>query len=134
MLINFTKLQKRYSTSQGLSSGQYTTLYDNTRYWFSFLVPEGHTQNASVFNYGGYLGIGALFNDQTRWSGSFGGSFIIGRSQRLFINLGPVISQVDRLSKPYKTDFFYQKSFDIIPVSREWEVSWMFGFSWIIGK
>jgi len=70
---------------------------------------QGHTQNASLFNYGGYLGIGALFNDQTRWSGSFGGSFIIGRSQRLFINLGPVISQLTGFRNLIKQTFFIKR-------------------------
>jgi len=91
---------------------KFTAIYAIPTKKFSFggmIFLQGHTQNASVFNYGGYLGIGALFNDQTRWSGSFGGSFIIGRSQRLFINLGPVISQLTGFRNLIKQTFFIKR-------------------------
>lgn len=115
----------------------FTAIYKHSNADVSFggmIFLQAHSQNSSNFNYGGYLGVGALFNDQTRWTGSCGASFIIGRSQRCFINVGPIISQVDRLAKPYKTDVFYPKSIDNIPISKVWRYSWMLGVSWKIGK
>ena len=120
-----------------ITNGRFTAIYSNANTKISFggmLFFQAHSQNACNFNYGGYLGIGALFNDQTRWAASLGGSIIIGKSQRCFINIGPIISQVDRLAEPYKTKVYYKESLDNIPTTRAWKYSWMIGLSWKIGK
>ena len=116
---------------------RFTAIYSNPNTKLSFggmIFVQAHSQNASNINYGGYFSLGALFNDQTRWTGSCGASIICGRSQRIFINIGPIISQVDRLAEPYETDLFYQGSIDNIPVNKVWQCSWMLGISWKIGK
>ena len=111
----------------------FTALYKRDQFPVSFggmLYLHAHTQNAQWANFGVYLGFGALFNDQTRWAGSIGGSLLIGKKQRFNINPGLLISQVDRLSPPYETETWYRETIDNIPISRDWKMSWVFGFSW----
>lgn len=125
------------SVKDTIINDKFTAIYANSNAKVSFggmIFLQAHSQNASMLNYGAYLGIGALFNDQTRWSGSCGASLIVGRSHRFIVNAGPIISQVDRLAKPYETNTFYQGSIDNIPISKVWKVNWMVGFSWKIGK
>ncbi len=123
--------------ADSLVNDKFTAIYpqNNTKVSFGgMMFLNAHTQNASFVNYGFYLGIGALFSDQTRWSGSFGGSLILGRNQRFTFHAGVVLAQVNRLSQPYETDVFYRKTFDEIPISSLWKASWLVGFSWQIGK
>ena len=94
------------------------------------LYLHAHTQNSTFFNYGVALGFGALFNDQARWAGSFGPTFLIGKKQRFNINPGVIISQVDRLSSPYETGKWYSETIDNIPTYKAWNLSWIVGFSW----
>ncbi len=125
------------SVADTLVSDKFTAIYSTTNAKVSFggmIFLQAHSQNASVLNYGGYLGIGALFNDQTRWTGSCGLSLIIGRNHRFMINAGPIIAQVDRLAKPYKIDTYYKETIDNVPISKVWEVNWMVGFSWKISN
>lgn len=114
-----------------------TAIYSEEQMKISFgamLFLQAHSQNAAMLNWGGYLGIGALFNDQTRWTGSAGFSLIIGKKQRFFINAGPALSQVSILSKSYETNKFYQKDIDKVPLENVWKYNWMIGFSWKIDK
>ncbi len=123
--------------ADSLVNDKFTAIYpqNNTKVSFGgMMFLNAHTQNASFVNYGFYLGIGALFSDQTRWSGSFGGSLILGRNQRFTFHAGVVMAQVNRLSQPYETNVFYRKTFDEIPISSLWKASWLVGFSWQIGK
>jgi len=120
-----------------LISDKFTAFYKEKNLKVSYggmIFLHGHSQNSSMFNYGGYLGLGALFNEKTRWAGSLGFSLIIGRSQRCFIDIGAVISQVDRLKKPYIADNFYQGVINEVPDAQVWRASWMLGVSWKIGK
>lgn len=117
--------------------GKFSALYQEPNVKASFggmIFLQAHSQNDYWLNYGFYVGVGALFNDQTRWCGSMGISAILGRNHRAFLNVGPIISQVDRLGKPYNTDQFYLRQFDAVPITKLWKASWMFGFSWKIGK
>jgi len=93
---------------------------------------HAHTQCASLVNYGIYVGFGALFNDQTRWTMSVGGSVIIGKKQRFNINLGGAIAQVERLQQPYSTGTWYPETIDNIPTMKVWKISYLVGFSWNI--
>ena len=123
--------------ADSLVNDKFTAIYpqNNTKVSYGgMMFLNAHTQNACFVNYGFYLGIGALFSDQTRWSGSFGGSLILGRNQRFTFHAGVVMAQVNRLSQPYETSVFYRKTFDEIPISSIWKASWLVGFSWQIGK
>jgi hypothetical protein len=95
---------------------------------------QAHSQNVSFFNWGFYLGLGALFNEQVRWTGSAGLSFMLGRDPRCFINIGPSIAQVDRLKPAYEPLNYCRSSFNEIPISKVWKCNWLVGFSWRIGK
>ena len=89
-----------------------------------------HSMTGKSFNYGGYVGFGALFNDQARWCISTGGEAIIGRRQRFVIHAGMVLSQVDRLSPPYDKDVFYLERIDNVPTYRAWKPGFLLGLSW----
>lgn len=89
-----------------------------------------HSQNAAWINWGGYIGFGAMFNDQTRWAGAGGFSLQLGKPQQFNINAGAIIGQVERLAPPYQTNTWYAEKIDNIPTYKAWDVSWMVGFSW----
>lgn len=89
-----------------------------------------YSQNSGYFNYGVSLGFGALFNDQTRWVGSFGPTILLGKNQRFTINPSIMISQVTRLSAPYQTGVWYTETIDNPPTFKATKVSWGLGFSW----
>ena len=111
----------------------YTAIYEKQNARLSFggmIFLQAHSQNPGNWNGGGYLGFGALFNDQARWSGSAGGTLLIGQKQRFNINAGLILSQVDRLSPPYKTEVSYREAIDNIPTYRAWKAGIMLGFSW----
>jgi hypothetical protein len=91
---------------------------------------HAHTQNAGTVNYGVSIGFGALFNDQTRWAGSFGPTILIGQRQRFNINPCIMLAQVDKLSAPYQTAVWYSQTIDNVPTYRAWAVSWGVGLSW----
>jgi hypothetical protein len=114
-------------------SETFTSLYEKDQADISYggmLFLQAQSRNASVVNYGGFVGFGAMFNDQTRWAGSIGGSLLIGKAQKFNINIGAVIGQVERLTQPYKPDTWYRETLDNIPTYKAWDVSWMVGFSW----
>ena len=120
-----------------LVQDKFTAIYSQRSIKVSYggmIFIHGHSQNAAMLNYGGYIGLGAMFNDQTRWAGSLGFSLIIGKNQRCFIDFGAIISQVDRLRKPYVTGQFYLDDMIRDHVDKVWRASWMLGFSWKIGK
>jgi len=111
----------------------YTAIYEKNNAHLSFggmIYLQAHTQNPGNWNGGGYLGFGALFNDQARWSGAAGGTLLIGQKQRFNIHAGLILSQVDRLAPPYQTDTWYRETIDNIPTYRAWKAGFMFGFSW----
>ena len=67
-------------------SESFTSIYQRDQSSVSYggmLFLQVHSQNATWVNYGGYLGFGALFNDQTRWAGSGGGFFTVGQVTRV---------------------------------------------------
>jgi hypothetical protein len=118
-------------------SGSFTTLFKKDQLPVSFggmLYLHVHSQNANWVNYGGYIGFGALFNDQTRWAGSLGGSLLLGKSTRFNIHGGVVLSQVDRLSPPYQTSIGYAETIDNIPTYKSWQAGWLLGVSWNLTK
>lgn len=142
---NFTKKSKdSIYTKQYLVNGvtrdttvqeSFAAVYKKDQFKGSFggmLFIHAHSQNACWLNYGVYLGFGALFNDQTRWAGSFGGSLLLGKSQRFSINPGIVLGQVERLSPPYKMDTWYRESLDNVPTYKAWKTNFILGFSWNI--
>jgi regulator of replication initiation timing len=111
----------------------FTSIYEKKQSNISFggmLFLHAHSQNACWFNYGVYLGFGALFNDQTRWAGAFGGSLLFGKNQRFSINPGAIVAQVERLSPPYKTETWYRETIDNIATYKAWKIKFALGFSW----
>lgn len=111
----------------------YTQLYEKDQSQISYggmLYLEAHSQTGTWFNGGMYLGFGALFNDQTRWAGALGGSFILGKPQKFSVHIGAVTAQIDRLAEPYQTGVLYPERIDNIPTQKVWKVSGMVGFSW----
>lgn len=116
-------------------SETFSSLYEKKQAHVSFggmLYVNAHTHLQKYLNYGFYVGFGALFNDQTRWSGAAGGSLITGKKQRFSVHLGVVIAQVDRLNPPYTTEKWTTDPIDNIPLSKFWKYNWMVGFSWKI--
>ncbi|HAQ18108.1 MAG TPA: hypothetical protein DCR40_02615 [Prolixibacteraceae bacterium] len=135
--IFISKILQKGTVIDSTISDKFTAIYSTSDAKFSYggmVYLHGHSQNAHPINYGGYIGLGTLFNDQTRLTVSGGGSLIIGRNSRASINIGLIMAQVNRLDKPYSEGVFYQKIFDKIPVTSVWKSSWMLGFSWKIGK
>lgn len=111
----------------------YVTLFEKENTHVSFggmIFLQAHSQYPGSWNFGGYLGFGALFNDQARWCGSVGGSVLIGKKQHFNINIGYIVSQVDRLSPPYGSGMAYRETIDNIPTYRAWKGGGMVGFSW----
>jgi hypothetical protein len=111
----------------------YNAIYEKENVNLSFggmVYLHVHSQNPGNWNWGGFLGFGALFNDQARWAGSAGGTLLMGSKQRFNINLGLVLSQVDRLSPPYQKDTWYRESIDNVPTYRAWKTALLIGFSW----
>lgn len=134
-------IQKKYTVG-GTPGGQvrdtlvaqtFTHLYnkDQTKMSFGAMIyMQFHTRNEGNFNVGMYIGLGALFNDQTRFTIGTGVSLLIGKVQRFAINAGAVMAQVDRLDPPYNTETWYAKTIDNIPTFRAWKVQPSLGFSW----
>jgi hypothetical protein len=113
--------------------GNFSAIYEKSELKASLggmIYMHAHSQNPSLFNYGFSLGMGALFNDNTRLAGSASGTLIIGKKQRFTVNLGVVAAQVSRLDKPYETEKYYLEPLDNIPTSQVLKCSWMAGFSW----
>ena len=114
-------------------SETFTSIYKRDQCKVSYggmLFLQVHSQNAAWTNWGGYLGFGALFNDQTRWAGSAGISLQLGKPQQFNINVGPIVGQVERLAPPYETNKWYAEKIDNVSTYKAWDVSWMIGFSW----
>lgn len=121
--------QLRDTTKQG----SFASLYEKQQAKISYggmLYLHALSQTGTGFNYGGFIGFGALFNDQTRWAGAVGGTLALGKKQRLNINVGALIAQVDRLATPYQTGVWYNETLDNIPTYKAWKIQWMTGFSW----
>ena len=114
----------------------FTSLSKQSQVQLSFggmLFLHAHTLNYNhQFNYGFSLGIGALFNDQSRWTASLGPTILIGKKQRININPSIILSQVDRLSSPYKTDYWYSETINNVPTFRAWKLGVGLGLSWNI--
>jgi hypothetical protein len=96
----------------------------------AMIMLHAHSQWEGIFNLGGYIGFGALFNDQTRWTMSTGLSFLLGRKSRFNISLGAATAQVDRLQQPYQTEQWYAETIDNVPTVKVWKINYMIGFSW----
>lgn len=113
--------------------GTFTTLYKKKQLSASYggmLFFRFYTQNNQWANFGGYLGFGALFNDQTRWAGSLGISVVVGKRKKIVgAHLGIIASQVDRLTEPYQTDTRYSETIDNIPTHKALNANVMFGLS-----
>lgn len=88
------------------------------------------SQRASYFNFGGYVGFGALFNDQARWAGAAGLSCVIGKSQKFGVHVGAIMCQTERLSPPYEAGKWYAETVDNIPTYKGMNTGFMVGFSW----
>jgi hypothetical protein len=93
-----------------------------------------HTGSPHNFNYGAYAGIGALLNDQTRWTGALGGELIFGKSQKLIVHAGVNIAQIKRLESNYQVDVKIPEVISNVPIVKLLDYSWMFGLSWKINK
>lgn len=119
------------------SNKTYTAMYPSRNRHISFgamIYISAHTCNSKYTNIGGFLGAGAIFNDNTKIAAAAGGTIILGRNQRCFINIGMATSQVDRLDRPYKTKTFYDINPSTLPISKVWRYSWMVGVAWEIIK
>lgn len=135
--IFFSGLSDKSYIADNSISDSGTIIYESSNEKISFggmLFMHAHSQNANWFNYGGYLGLGAMCTSQTQYIASLGISAIIGRSQRCFINFGPAISQVDRLTKPYQIGVPYASVSNPVPTTKVTRFSWLLGISWRIGK
>ncbi|WP_345082312.1 hypothetical protein [Nemorincola caseinilytica] len=91
---------------------------------------HAHSQNATFFNYGMSIGFGALFNDQARFTLALGPTLIIGKSQRLNINFGIAMADVERLRSPYEPEVWYNGRIDNVPTDKVRDISYLFGLSW----
>lgn len=119
------------------SNKTYTAMYPSRNRNISFgamIYISAHTCNGKYTNFGGFLGAGAIFKDNTKIAAAAGGTIILGRNQRCFINIGMATSQVDRLDRPYKTKTFYDINPSSLPISEVWRYSWMVGVAWEIIK
>lgn len=102
---------------------------------FSFggaLYVNGYWQCGRIFSAGFALGIGAMFNDQTRWA-LMGGIPLIfngNGASRFIITPSVVFAQVDRLSSQYQTDTWYSQTINNIPTQKVWKAGFALGISW----
>lgn len=114
-------------------SETFTRIYEKSGSKVSFggmLYLHAHSQTASLLNYGISLGFGALMNDQARLCLAAGPTLIVGKKQRLVVNAGVMLGQVDRLSPSYTTDRWYRERIDNVPSGKVWKADYMIGLSW----
>jgi len=93
-----------------------------------------HTMTDNWINFGGYIGTGFLFKDDSKPVMSFGFNALMGKYQRFIFGVGAVAGSVTRLSDKYQEGKSYAESITDVPTESQVKVSWLVSFSWNLSK
>lgn len=93
-----------------------------------------HSMNTGLVNYGGVIGTGFMFKDNSKPVIAFGGNLMLVNYQRIILGFGAAMGSVTRLSSQYQENSSYRATITDVPTENHFDIKGMFSISWNLSK